>query len=90
MDPSYWQTVGYGVDFPFENYEWTADFMRRYKGKVMDEPEISLHPSIVRAARKAIYAQSEVAVWQVMCTTHSAVFIDVTQSHPILIRVSSA
>ena len=21
MDPPYWQTAGYGVDFPFENYE---------------------------------------------------------------------
>ena len=29
MDPPYWQTVGYGVDFPFENYERMADFMRR-------------------------------------------------------------
>ncbi|MGF6489153.1 hypothetical protein ABH904_002926 [Pseudomonas frederiksbergensis] len=35
MDPPYWQTAGYGVDFPFENYERMADFMRRYKGKVM-------------------------------------------------------
>jgi len=35
MDPLYWQTTGYGVDFPFENYERMADFMRRCKGKVM-------------------------------------------------------
>ena len=35
MDPPYWQTAGYGVDFPFENYERMADFMRRCKGKVM-------------------------------------------------------
>jgi DNA adenine methylase len=44
MDPPYWQTAGYGVDFPFENYERMADFMRRCKGKVMvsinDHPEI--------------------------------------------------
>lgn len=35
MDPPYWQTSGYGVDFPFENYERMADFIRRSKGKVM-------------------------------------------------------
>ena len=29
MDPPYWQTAGYVVDFPFENYERMADFMRR-------------------------------------------------------------
>lgn len=35
MDPPYWQTAGYAVDFPFENYERMADFIRRCKGKVM-------------------------------------------------------
>jgi DNA adenine methylase len=44
MDPPYWQAAGYGVDFPFENYERMADFMRRCKGKVMvstnDHPDI--------------------------------------------------
>lgn len=44
MDPPYWQTSGYGVDFPFENYERIADFMRRCQGKVMvsinDLPDI--------------------------------------------------
>jgi predicted ATP-dependent endonuclease of OLD family len=56
---------------------------------LLDEPEINLHPSIVRAARKAIYALSEIAGWQVMCTTHSPVFIDLTQNHTTLIRVSN-
>lgn len=44
MDPPYWKTAGYGVDFPFENYERMVEFMRRCKGKVMvslnDHPEI--------------------------------------------------
>lgn len=43
MDLPYWQTAGYGVDFPFEDYERMADFMRR-KGRVMvsinDYPDI--------------------------------------------------
>ena len=42
----YWQTAGYGVDFPFENYERMADFMRRCKGKVM--VSINDHPDIRR------------------------------------------
>lgn len=35
MDPPYWQTAGYGVDFPFERYERIADFKWRCKGRVM-------------------------------------------------------
>lgn len=44
MDPPYWETAGYGVDFPFENYERMAEFMRRCKGKVM--VSINDHPDI--------------------------------------------
>lgn len=33
MDPPYWQTVGYGVDFSFDNDERMADFMRRCKAR---------------------------------------------------------
>ncbi len=47
MDPPYWLTEGYGVDFPFENYERMAAFMRTCKGKVM--VSINDHPDIRRA-----------------------------------------
>ncbi len=56
---------------------------------LLDEPEINLHPSLIRAARKAIYALAEVSGWQVMCTTHSPIVIDLTQNHTTLIKVSS-
>ena len=46
MDPPYWQTAGYGVDFQFEKYERMADFMRRCKGKVV--VSINDHPDIRR------------------------------------------
>lgn len=46
MDPPYWKTAGYGVDFPFENYERMAAFMHRCKGKVM--VSINDHPDIRR------------------------------------------
>jgi DNA adenine methylase len=44
MDPPYWQTTGYGVDFPFENYERMADFMRRCKGRVMVSINLWIQP----------------------------------------------
>ncbi len=46
MDPPYWQTNGYGVDFSFDNYERIADFMRRCRGRVM--VSINDHPDIRR------------------------------------------
>lgn len=46
MDPPYWQTEGYGVAFPFEEYERMAEFMRRCKGRVM--VSINDHPDIRR------------------------------------------
>lgn len=47
MDPPYWQTEGYGVAFPFEQYQEMAAFMRRCKGKVM--VSINDHPDIREA-----------------------------------------
>jgi DNA adenine methylase len=44
LDPPYWETEGYGVPFPFQNYLDMADLMRRIKGKAIlsinDHPEI--------------------------------------------------
>ena len=56
---------------------------------LIDEPEINLHPSLIRAARKAVYALADLEGWQVICTTHSPVFIDLTQDHTTLIKVSN-
>lgn len=46
-DPPYWQTEGYGVDFPFSEYVAMADAMRRIKGKLM--VSINDHPAIREA-----------------------------------------
>ncbi|AZR21283.1 DNA adenine methylase [Xanthomonas vasicola] len=35
LDPPYWQTEGYGVEFPFSEYERMAEIMRSCKGKVV-------------------------------------------------------
>lgn len=43
-DPPYWQTEGYGVEFPFERYTEIADLMKTVKGKVIltinDHPDM--------------------------------------------------
>jgi DNA adenine methylase len=46
LDPPYWQTEGYGVDFPFEQYESLADIMRNITGKAI--LSINDHPDIRR------------------------------------------
>lgn len=44
LDPPYWETEGYGVDFPFEEYQRMAEMARNAKGKVIisinDYPDI--------------------------------------------------
>lgn len=44
LDPPYWETEGYGVDFPLSEYECMADMLRGLKGKAIvslnDHPEI--------------------------------------------------
>lgn len=44
LDPPYWQTEGYGVPFPFEEYVAMAEVMRSLKGKAM--LSINDHPQI--------------------------------------------
>lgn len=44
LDPPYWETAGYGVEFDFEQYEKMAELMSRLKGKAIlslnDHPDI--------------------------------------------------
>ncbi|PKM01462.1 MAG: DNA methyltransferase, partial [Gammaproteobacteria bacterium HGW-Gammaproteobacteria-6] len=47
MDPPYWQTEGYGVPFPFQEYVDMAELMRTIKGKAMIS--INDHPDIRKA-----------------------------------------
>ena len=46
LDPPYWQTEGYGVEFPFEEYEVMSKIMRGLQGKAM--LSINDHPDIRR------------------------------------------
>jgi putative ATP-dependent endonuclease of OLD family len=55
---------------------------------LLDEPEICLHPSAVRDACRVLYDLAEAsASWQVMVTTHSPVFIDVSRDNTTIVRV---
>ena len=56
---------------------------------LIDEPEINMHPSVIRSACEAIYSLAGLAGWQVICTTHSPVFIDLTKDHTTLIKVGT-
>ena len=47
LDPPYWQTEGYGVDFGMEQYEEMAGLMRAMKGRAV--LSINDHPQIRQA-----------------------------------------
>jgi putative ATP-dependent endonuclease of OLD family len=56
---------------------------------LLDEPEICLHPSAVRCACDTLYALAEGEHgWQVMVTTHSPLFVDLTRDHTTIVRLS--
>ncbi|HJW80807.1 MAG TPA: hypothetical protein VJ396_01075 [Acidiferrobacterales bacterium] len=46
LDPPYWQTEGYGVEFGFDQYEHMADLARTAQGSVLIS--INDHPDIRR------------------------------------------
>ncbi|EIU1678477.1 AAA family ATPase [Pseudomonas aeruginosa] len=54
---------------------------------LLDEPEVSLHPKAVQNARDVLYSLPDSENWQVMITTHSPSFIDLTKDHTTIIRV---
>lgn len=62
----------------------------RPKVLLIDEPEINMHPAVIRSACEAIYSLANLDGWQVICTTHSPVFIDLTKDHTTLIKVSNS
>jgi putative ATP-dependent endonuclease of OLD family len=54
---------------------------------LLDEPEVSLHPRAVDSVRDVLYSLPENENWQVMVTTHSPNFVDLTRDHTTIIRV---
>ena len=61
---------------------------RRPHVLLMDEPEICLHPNAIREACRVLYdLASENSGWQVMLTTHSPAFIDLSRDNTTVVRV---
>lgn len=54
---------------------------------LLDEPEICLHPSAIREARSVLYSLPESGSWQVMLTSHSPIFIDLSKDNTTIVRV---
>ncbi|MBF4317348.1 DUF2813 domain-containing protein, partial [Vibrio anguillarum] len=54
---------------------------------LLDEPELCLHPNAVREACKVLYDLPRNGNWQVMVTTHSPAFIDLSRDNTSIVRV---
>ncbi len=54
---------------------------------LLDEPELCLHPSAIREACRTLYQLPETRKWQVMVTTHSPAFIDLSRDNTTVVRV---
>ena len=54
---------------------------------LLDEPEICLHPSAIRNACDVLYDLPTSGNWQVMVTTHSPCFIDMSRDNTSIVRV---
>ncbi len=68
----------------------SADSTDRPHLLLLDEPEICLHPDAIREACRVLYDLPKSKNWQVMITTHSPVFIDLSRDNTSIARVERA
>lgn len=54
---------------------------------LLDEPELCLHPNAVRDACRVLYDLPNTGSWQVMVTTHSPLFVDLSRDNTTIVRV---
>ncbi|MGE8556996.1 MAG: ATP-dependent nuclease [Acinetobacter sp.] len=54
---------------------------------LLDEPEVSLHPTAIATARDVLYSLPQSENWQIMIATHSPNFIDLSKDNTTVIRV---
>ncbi|MFP3604642.1 AAA family ATPase [Paraburkholderia sp. SIMBA_053] len=67
-----------------------SDATERPHVLLLDEPEMCLHPSAIRDACNVLYSLPKSGKWQVMVTTHSPVFIDLSRDNTSIVRVERA
>lgn len=65
----------------------TDDASERPHLLLLDEPEMCLHPNAIRDACNVLYSLPASKKWQVMVTTHSPVFIDLSRDNTSIVRV---
>jgi putative ATP-dependent endonuclease of the OLD family len=54
---------------------------------LLDEPELCLHPNAIRDACRVLYDLPSSGSWQVMVTTHSPLFVDLSRDNTTIVRV---
>lgn len=71
--------------------KYAADKKNEAEGRtnllLMDEPELCLHPNAIREACNTLYNLPTAHNWQVMVTTHSPAFIDLSRDNTTVVRV---
>jgi putative ATP-dependent endonuclease of the OLD family len=68
----------------------TSEATERPHVLLLDEPEMCLHPGAIRDACNVLYSLPQSGKWQVMVTTHSPVFIDLSRKNTSIVRVERA
>ena len=69
-----------------ENRKRSAKSLERPHLLLLDEPEICLHPTAIREACRVLYDLPQSGNWQVMVTTHSPQFIDLSRDNTSIVR----
>ena len=54
---------------------------------LFEEPEVFLHPKIAFKLRESLYDLAENSPYQILCSTHSPLMIDISKPHSSLIRL---
>jgi hypothetical protein len=70
-----------------ENEEGDEDAHIRPTILAVEEPELYLHPQMERKMRDALYRLAESPHYQVICTTHSPVFLNMAAKHRSIVRL---
>ena len=74
-----WSILKYQND---KKRDWNRPFIL-----LIDEPELCLHPSAIRESCNVLYSLANSEWWQVMITTHSPQFIDLSKDNTTIVRV---
>lgn len=55
---------------------------------LFEEPELYLHPKVAFKLRESLYFLVEESPYQILCSTHSPLMIDISKKHSSLVRVT--